>query len=52
MSKPAGMPTHTLRQAAELCDTTVTAMRSRADRGSLQTVLIDGERRVPEAELG
>lgn len=45
------MLTYTLREAAELCDTTVKALRNRADRGSLQTVLRDGERRVPHAEL-
>jgi len=45
------MQSHSLREAAELCDTTITAMRSRADRGSLKTVLHDGERRVPHAEL-
>ena len=45
------MRTYSLREAAELCGTTLVAMRSRADRGSLQTVLHDGERRVPHAEL-
>jgi len=45
------MQTYSLREAAELCGTTLIAMRSRADRGSLQTVLQDGERRVPHAEL-
>ena len=45
------MHSYTLREAAELCDTTVKALRNRADRGSLQTVLVDGERRVPHAEL-
>ena len=45
------MRTYSLREAAELCGTTLVAMRSRADRGSLQTVLQDGERRVPHAEL-
>jgi len=45
------MQSHSLREAAELCGTTITAMRSRADRGSLKTVLHDGERRVPHAEL-
>ena len=45
------MLTYTLREAADLCDTTVKALRNRADRGSLQTVLKDGERRVPHAEL-
>jgi hypothetical protein len=45
------MQSYSLREAAELCGTTITAMRSRADRGSLRTVLHDGERRVPHAEL-
>jgi chromosome segregation ATPase len=45
------MQSYSLREAAELCGTTITAMRSRADRGSLKTVLHDGERRVPFAEL-
>lgn len=45
------MQSYSLREAADLCGTTLTAMRSRADRGSLQTVLLDGERRVPLAEL-
>jgi hypothetical protein len=45
------MLTYTLREAADLCDTTVKALRNRADRGSLQTVLRDGERRVPHVEL-
>jgi hypothetical protein len=45
------MQSYSLREAAELCGTTLTAMRSRADRGSLKTVLHDGERRVPHAEL-
>jgi len=43
--------TYSLREAAELCDTTLKAMRNRADRGGLQTVLLDGERRVPHSEL-
>ncbi len=45
------MLTYTLREAADLCNTTVKALRNRADRGSLQTVLRDGERLVPHAEL-
>jgi len=45
------MLTYTLREAADLCDTTVKALRNRADRGSLQTVLRNNERRVPHAEL-
>jgi len=45
------MQSYSLREAAELCGTTLTAMRSRADRGSLTTVLHDGERRVPHIEL-
>jgi len=45
------MQSYSLREAAELCGTTLTAMRSRADRGSLKTVLHDGERRVPHIEL-
>jgi len=45
------MQSYSLREAAELCGTTLTAMRSRADRGSLKTVLHDGERRVPHTEL-
>jgi len=45
------MQSYSLREAAELCGTTITAMRSRADRGSLKTVLLDGERRVPHTEL-
>jgi len=45
------MQSYSLREAAELCGTTITAMRSRADRGSLKTVLHEGERRVPHAEL-
>ncbi len=45
------MLTYTLREAADLCNTTVKALRNRADRGSLQTVLRNNERRVPHAEL-
>lgn len=45
------METLTLRQAAELCGVSVKAMRNRADRGSIQTVLQGGERRVPRSEL-
>lgn len=43
--------THTLREAAELCGLTLTAMRKRADRGAMRTVLLDGVRRVPASEL-
>lgn len=40
-----------LRDAAELCQTTYTALRKRADRGSLRTVMQGGRRMVPLSEL-
>jgi hypothetical protein len=43
--------THSLREAAELCGVSLTTMRRRADRGTIQTTLTEGERRVPLAEL-
>jgi hypothetical protein len=43
--------TYSLREAAELCDVSLTTMRRRADRGTIQTTLTDGERRVPLGEL-
>lgn len=43
--------TYSLREAAELCEVSLTTMRRRADRGTIQTSLIDGERRVPHSEL-
>jgi hypothetical protein len=45
------MQTYTLRQAAELCGVTLTAMRRRADRGTVRTLQQDGIRRVPHSEL-
>lgn len=45
------MQSYSLRDAADLCGVSLVAMRSRADRGTIQTVLHDGERRVPHAEL-
>lgn len=42
---------YTLREAAELCGTTQTALRKRADRKSIQTVMRDGVRCVPRSEL-
>lgn len=47
-----GQRLYTLREAAELCGTTQTALRKRADRKSIQTVLgADGKRRIPHSEL-
>jgi vacuolar-type H+-ATPase subunit I/STV1 len=43
--------TYTLREAAELTGTTVAAMRKKADREQLRTVLREGVRRVPRSEL-
>jgi hypothetical protein len=43
--------TYSLREAAELCGVSLITMRRRADRGTIQTTLTDGERRVPLAEL-
>jgi len=45
------MSTYSLREAAELCGVSLITMRRRADRGTIQTTLTDGERRVPLAEL-
>ncbi len=42
---------YSLREAAELCGVSLITMRRRADRGTIQTTLTDGERRVPLAEL-
>lgn len=42
---------YTLRDAAELCGTTYTALRKRADRGGIRTVKRDGVRYVPMSEL-
>jgi DNA-binding transcriptional MerR regulator len=44
--------TYTLREAAKRCDLPLTALRKRADRGSLQTTRRDdGQRLVTHAEL-
>ncbi len=43
--------TMTLREAADLCDLKLSALRSRADRGSLKVVRRDGERHVALSEL-
>ncbi len=45
------METYTLREAAALTGTTLAAMRKKAERGQLRTVIRDGKRRVPRAEL-
>lgn len=45
------METYTLREAAELTGTSVAAMRKKADRNQLRTVLQNGVRRVPRSEL-
>jgi len=42
---------YSLREAAELCGVSLVTMRRRADRGTIQTTLTDGERRVPLSEL-
>lgn len=41
----------TLREAAELCGTSINAIRGRVERGSLQHVKRDGKRLVPVSEL-
>lgn len=41
----------TLREAAEACNTTYTALRKRADRGGLRTVKRGNTRMVPVSEL-
>lgn len=43
--------TLTIREAAEVCGITRTAMRGRVERGSVQSVLRHGVRRIPIAEL-
>lgn len=40
-----------LHDAAELCDTSYTALRKRADRGTLRTVKVGKTRMVPRSEL-
>jgi excisionase family DNA binding protein len=45
------METYSLREAAELCGVSLAAMRSRADRGSIETVMRGAQRRVPRSEL-
>ncbi len=40
-----------MREAADRTGTTVAAMRKKAERGQLRTVLRDGKRRVPRSEL-
>jgi len=45
------METYSLREAAELCGVSLAAMRSRADRGSIKTVIRGAQRRVPLSEL-
>jgi hypothetical protein len=45
------METYSLRETAELCGVSLAAMRSRADRGSIKTVMRGAQRRVPRAEL-
>lgn len=42
---------YSLREAAEFCGVSLKMLRARADRGTLQTVMRDGERHVPHAEL-
>lgn len=43
--------TLTIREAAELCGITRTAMRGRVERGSVQSVLRHGIRKIPLSEL-
>lgn len=45
------METYTLKEASELTGVSLAAMRKKADRGQLRTVLRDGVRRVPRSEL-
>jgi uncharacterized protein involved in exopolysaccharide biosynthesis len=45
------METYSLREAAQLCGVSLTAMRSRADRGSIKTVMRGAQRGVPRSEL-
>jgi excisionase family DNA binding protein len=45
------MQTNSRREAAQLCGVSLTAMRSRADRGSIKTVMRGAQRRVPRSEL-
>lgn len=40
-----------MREAAEVCDISYQAMRTRVDRGQLQVVKRDGTRRIPGIEL-
>lgn len=42
---------YSLREAAEFCGVSLKMMRARADRGTMQTVMRNGERHVPHAEL-
>jgi hypothetical protein len=45
------METYSLRDAAKLCGVSLTAMRSRADRGSIKTDMRGAQRRVARSEL-
>ena len=45
------MKTFTIREAAEKCGISYQAMRKRADRDTVATVMAGGVRRIPQAEL-
>jgi excisionase family DNA binding protein len=45
------METFTIREAAERCELSYQALRRRVDRGTVQTVMKGGARRIPRGEL-